>query len=85
MSGSVWASALANGKVYLIRGLPNGIPGEVTDFTLVLECRHPVAHLHIAERVDTVEKYRRIKGLLKKMGYNQAVAQRRTGIKTYPV
>jgi hypothetical protein len=70
--------------VWLLRGLPNNIKGEPTDFSAVAEpITDKVVKLHLGERVDTFEKYRRIRGLLHCMGFEYAQSIRPGGRKMY--
>lgn len=71
--------------LYLIRGIPSGCWGDRTDFTLVAEPRGRTAWLHMVERLDTPNKYRRLRGALGALGFTQAAADRKGRIKRYRV
>ena len=64
---------------YLVRGIPTGVPGDPTDFTMAVEDCGRIAHLLTAERIKTRDQYRRMRRLLKEIGFESAMAQRSNG------
>ena len=81
MSKSAWAVPCEG--VWLIRGLPNGIEGEPTDFTAVIAPSGDTAVIHLGERIDTCEKVKRLKQAARDLGFQKATAQRNGRVKEY--
>ena len=77
----VWAVRCCG--VWFIRGLPNDVIGEPTDFTAVVEPCCAVALVHLGERIDSRDKVLRLKSILRMMGFTKSRAWRKGQIKEY--
>jgi len=78
---SAWAVRCQG--VWLIRGLPNNIKGEPADFTAVVEPDMDTAIIHLGERFDSCEKVKRLKGIIRKLGFSKAKSRRNGKWKHY--
>ena len=69
-----------------MRGIPNGIVGEDTDFTCTVEAGEPgVAVVELGERLDSRPKVLRLLQKCSRMGFNTVRIRRHGKWRTYKI